>query len=239
MSEGRRSLVKFGALVLFLAGAIWFFRFTPTGRDVTPGAVLDWVRGFPDFPQRLVYVLVYVLGTVLLLPGTVLSFAGAILFGAYEGTLWTWIGATLGATLAFLLARFLGRDSVDRLLGGRLQALDRRLSRDGFSALLVLRLVPLFPFNGLNFGCGLTGIRLRDYCAATVLGILPGTFVYQFLFARFGRKILEEGFAWSDLLDPQLGLALGLFVAFLVVGKLAAGRMKKPESPPAESPAGD
>src|SRR5262249_21732172 len=124
-----------------------------------------------------------------------------------------------------LVAKLLGRDFVDQLLKGKLQTLDARLGKHGFSALLILRLVPLFPFNGLNFGCGLTSIRLRDYVLATAIGILPGTFVYQFLFARFGEKILQEGFAWSDLLDWQIGIALALFAVFIVIGKWASTKL--------------
>jgi uncharacterized membrane protein YdjX (TVP38/TMEM64 family) len=78
----------------------------------------------------------------------------------------------------------------------------------------------------------LVGVRLRDYVLATAIGIVPGTFVYQFLFAKFGRKILTEGFRLEYLRDPQLLLALGLFAAFVIVGKWLANKVfKKP--PPA------
>ena len=91
---------------------------------------------------------------------------------------------------------------------------------------MILRLVPLFPFNGLNFGCGLTAIRTRDYVLATAIGILPGTFVYQYLFATLGRKVLDEGFAWSDLLERDVLLALAAFAAFIVAGKLLARKVQ-------------
>jgi uncharacterized membrane protein YdjX (TVP38/TMEM64 family) len=223
------SILKLALFVAFLGGAVCFFRLTETGQRITPHAVLEFVEGFEeDDPllARLLYVGIYIVGTVLLLPGTVLSFAGAVLFGAYEGTLLTWLGATVGAVLAFLMARYLGRDFVNRLVGGRLQTLDRYIHEHGFRGLLILRLVPLFPFNGLNFGSGLTGIRLRDYLLATALGIVPGTFVYQFLFAKFHEKVLHDGFQAQDLLDPELLLALGIFVVFLVVGGLLARRLK-------------
>ena len=87
--------------------------------------------------------------------------------------------------------------------------------------------LPLFPFNAVNFGCGLTGIRLRDYVLATAIGIVPGTFVYQFLFAKFGRKILTEGFRLEYLKDPQLWLALGLFAAFVIIGKWLSNKISR------------
>lgn len=221
------SLVKLAVLLAFVAGAVAFFRFTETGRAVNARAVIDEIEGLHPVTARVVYVAGYILGTVLLLPGTVLSFAGAVLFGAYEGTLYTWVGAVIGSVLAFLLARALGRDFVNGLLGGKLEALDRRIREQGFYGLLLIRLVPLFPFNGVNFGCGLTGIRLRDYVLATAIGIVPGTFVYQFLFAKFGRKILTEGLRWEYLADPELLAALGLFAVFIALGKWLAGKLQR------------
>ncbi len=222
-SSRLRSLLKLGLLVAFLAAAVAWLRFTDTGRSITPQSVLAWLRGFDPLSATLVYLAVYIVGTVLLVPGTLLSFTGALLFGAYLGTLWTWIGAVIGATLSFLLSRALGRDSVNQLLGGRLQALEDRLRDNAFTGLLILRLIPLFPFTALNFGCGLTSIRLRDFVLATALGILPGTFVYQYLFATVGETILSDGIG-SRLADPNLAIALGLFVAFLLAARWLSRR---------------
>ena len=130
----------------------------------------------------------------------------------------------------------MGRDFVERLFGGRFAAFDQRIREHGFTGLLIIRLLPLFPFNAVNFGCGLTGIRLRDYVLATAIGIVPGTFVYQFLFAKFGRKILTEGFQLAYLKDPQLWLALGLFVAFVIVGKWLSKRIFSKLATMAEAP---
>jgi uncharacterized membrane protein YdjX (TVP38/TMEM64 family) len=223
--------LKLALLVGFLAVAVYYFRFTERGREITPEYVLDSIDSHGPVAARLIYVAVYVAGTVAFLPGTVLSFAGAVLFGAYEGTLYTWIGATVGATLAYLMARLLGRDFVERLFGGRFAAFDRRIREHGFTGLLLVRLLPLFPFNAVNFGCGLTGIRLRDYVLATAIGIVPGTFVYQFLFAKFGRRILTEGLRLEYLKDPELWLALGLFAVFVIAGKWLSRRISlKPPS---------
>jgi uncharacterized membrane protein YdjX (TVP38/TMEM64 family) len=232
--------LKLLLLVAFLAAAVYFFRFTEWGRAVTPELVLSGIESHGPVTARLIYVAVYIVGTVALLPGTVLSFAGAVLFGPYEGTLYTWVGATIGATLAFLMARLLGRGFVERLFGGRFAAFDQRIREHGFTGLLIIRLLPLFPFNAVNFGCGLTGIRLRDYVLATAIGIVPGTFVYQFLFAKFGRRILTEGLRLEYLADPELWLALGLFAAFVIVGKWlsrkAFGKSTAVTKPPTEGP---
>src|SRR5215472_1482241 len=96
--------LKLGALVGFLAAAVYYFRFTEQGRSISAEYVLDSIESHGPIAARMIYVAVYIVGTVLLIPGTVLSFAGAVLFGAYEGTLYTWIGAVVGSTLSFLVA---------------------------------------------------------------------------------------------------------------------------------------
>jgi uncharacterized membrane protein YdjX (TVP38/TMEM64 family) len=228
--------LKVALLVSFLAAGVYYFRFTERGREVTPEFVLSGIESHGPITARLIYVAVYIVGTVALLPGTVLSFAGAVLFGAYEGTLYTWVGATLGATLAYLMARMLGREFVERLFGGRFAAFDQRIREHGFTGLLLIRLLPLFPFNAVNFGCGLTGIRVRDYVLATAIGIVPGTFVYQFLFAKFGRRILTEGLRLEYLADPELWLAIGLFAAFALVGKWLSNKVSRKSTAVAKAP---
>jgi uncharacterized membrane protein YdjX (TVP38/TMEM64 family) len=222
------ALVKLGLLLVLIGTALYFRFFTEIGQHLTIESLRNYLAGFPPLVLPLVYIGIYILGTVMLLPGTLLSFVGSLLFGLFEATLYTWIGATIGATLAYLLAKLLGRDFVDQLLAGRLQALDERLGRHGFMGLLILRLVPLFPFNGINFGSGLTSIRLRDYVLATAIGILPGTFVYQYLFAQLGESVLQEG--GIKPYDPHLLAAIGLFLVFIVLGKWLSRKLRPSEN---------
>ncbi len=227
-----KSLLKLALLVLPLAGGIYVIQATAIGdADHRPTPARTWIDSFdPLAVAPLIYIAIYIVGTVLLVPGTILSFIGALLFGAYLGTLYTWIGATIGATLSFLLAKWLGRDFVDQLLGGRFQDFERRLEKHGFTSLLILRLLPWFPFNGINFGSGLTRISLRDYVLATAIGILPGTFVYQLLFAKLGEKALRNEWQWSDLADWELGVAVVLFAVFVWLGRWLARRAREENS---------
>ena len=216
-SARSKSLLKITLLVAFLGIGVYLIFFTELGQPTTADRIREFIEALDPALARLLYVLIYIVGTLVLLPGLLLSFAGAVLFGVWEGTLYTWIGATIGATLAFGMAKLLGRDFVDQLLGGKLQALDQRLREHGFVSLLIIRLVPIFPFNGVNFGCGLTSLRTRDYELATALGIIPGTFVYQYLFAKLGRRAIDEGFTWADLATVDVLLPIGLFVVFLIL----------------------
>lgn len=125
------------------------------------------------------FLAVYVIQTALSLPGaTILSLAAGALFGAAAGTAWAVTGATIGATLAFLLTRYLFHDAVQRRFGPRLERINRELEKAGLNYLLFLRLVPLFPFFLINLGAGLTRLPLRTFVLGTFVGIIPGGFVY-------------------------------------------------------------
>ena len=223
-----KSLLKLAALVVLLGAAFYVVNYTELGKSFSPEKISSAINEFDPVLVRLLYVLLYVIGTALLVPGLLLSFIGALLLGVWEGTLYTWIGATLGATLAFWIAKALGRDFVEQLLGGKLQALDQRIRERGFTGLLIIRLVPLFPFNVVNFGCGLTSLRTRTYVTATAIGIVPGTFVYQYLFAKLGDKVIREGFKWGDLADVDVLLPIGVFVIFLIVTGWLARKLRGP-----------
>jgi uncharacterized membrane protein YdjX (TVP38/TMEM64 family) len=203
----------------------------PFAERLLPRSFEDFQRQVESFSpyDRVAYVVLYALGTLLFIPGTVLSFVGATLFGTVWGTVLTWMGAVLGSTLTFLIVRLLGRDGVkglvDRLFAGRFEQFDRWMDRNGFGAMLLVRLLPIFPFNGVNFGAGLTKISLAAYVGATAIGILPGTFVYQYLFASVGQRILKEGVKLEYFADVRLLVPIGLFIAFLWVGRLLMRRL--------------
>jgi uncharacterized membrane protein YdjX (TVP38/TMEM64 family) len=126
------------------------------------------------------FVAGYTLAIAVGFSGLALTLAGGAVFGFWWGTLLNTLGANLGATAAFLLARWLGRDGLKTLLGDRLAGIDRVSGRAGVAWLLRLRLIPIVPFNLLNFASGLTVIPWPTYVAATALGILPATLVYTF-----------------------------------------------------------
>ncbi|MGX9964174.1 TVP38/TMEM64 family protein [Roseomonas sp. F4] len=171
------------------------------------------------------YVLVYAAAVALSIPGAVvLTLTGGFLFGAVLGTVLTVTGATLGATLVFLLARRLfGDDALDRL-GPRAQKLAEGIRRNAASYLLVLRLVPLFPFVLVNLVPAFAGVRLPVYVLTTFFGILPGTAVFSLAGAGLGG-VLEAGgdFDIRSVLTPQiLGALLGLAALALAAIPLKA-----------------
>lgn len=160
----------------------------------------------------LVFMSVYALATVLFLPGSVLTLAGGALFGPVAGTFYNLTGATIGATLAFLVARYLASDWVTQKAGGRLKQLIEGVESEGWHFVAFTRLVPLFPFFLLNYALGLTRIKLAHYIIASYVFMLPGALAYTYL-GYAGREAVTggEGMIQKGL----LALALLAVVAFL------------------------
>lgn len=210
-------------IVLFL-GLLVAVTLAVIYRDQFDAAALEaWVRDAgPVAP--LLFMLIYALAAVLFLPGSVLTLAGGALFGPVLGTLYNLTGATLGATLAFLIARYLASDWVAEKTGGRVKQLINGVEGEGWRFVAFVRLVPLFPFNLLNYALGLTRLRLLHYILATYLFMLPGAIAYTYL-GYAGREAVAggEGMIQKGL----LALALLAVVAFLprLIGNLRRGPM--------------
>ncbi|WP_088892814.1 TVP38/TMEM64 family protein [Leptolyngbya ohadii] len=128
------------------------------------------------------FVLVYSLATVAFVPGSLLTLGAGAVFGLLWGSVWVFLGATIGATLAFLIGRYGVRGWVSRKIANypRFQAIDRAVSQSGLKIVLLARLSPVIPFNLLNYGLGITGVSLKDYVLGSV-GMIPGTVLYVYL----------------------------------------------------------
>ena len=157
------------------------------------------------------FILVYVLQTAFSLPGgAILTLTGGFLFGSFLGTLFVNVGATAGATLAFLASRYLLHDWVEQKFGDRLAAIQEGFAQNAFSYLLTLRLIPIFPFFLVNLVSGLTRINLGTYVLATSIGIIPGSFVFAFA----GRQLGSIN-SVSEIASPPV------LLAFTLLGLLA------------------
>lgn len=167
-----------------------------------------WVLAFGPIAP-LIFILLYAVATVAFLPGTPLSLLAGLVFGPVLGTLWIVIGATIGATLAFLVGRYAARDLVAGWTANneRIRKLDEGVEKQGWRMLLITRLVPLFPFNLQNYAYGLTKIGLLTYVGLTAVCIIPGAAVYAFAGGALAnaRENLTATFIY-------LGVAAVLFV---------------------------
>ena len=211
---GGRAYVKLALFALLIFSGLLLARFTPLGALLTQegiGSAIGELRGSGWAP--VLFIALYAGATAMAIPGTILTLAGGALFGFFWGTVFNTIAANIGANLAFLVARLLGREGIERLCGPRLARLDDATKEHGFQGLFLLRLVPLVPFNALNFGSGLTALRWRTYALATVIGIFPGTVVYT-MFADALLQGSQEA-SREALLRVLISGALLVFLSFL------------------------
>jgi len=177
----------------------------------------------------VVYVLIYVAAVAVSFPGaSVFTVAGGLMFGVVLGTPLAIVAATIGATLIFLIARTSLGNFLARRAGPRMLRLRQGFQDDGFSYLLFLRLMPVFPFWIVNLAAALFGIRLLPYVAATAIGILPGTFAYSYFGAGLGTALQRDSSPLS--LKLFVGLALVALMALLPVAfrKWRRSRQKEP-----------
>lgn len=198
--------------ILLLSVVIGGITFAVIYREAFDATALETWMNDAGIAGPILFMLIYALGTVFFLPGSVLTLTGGALFGPVWGTFYNLTGATLGATLAFLVARFLTSNWVEQKAGGRLRQLIEGVEAEGWRFVAFVRLVPLFPFNLLNYALGLTRIKLSHYIIASYLCMLPGAIAYTYL-GYAGREALigNEGLIQKGL----LALALLAMVAFL------------------------
>jgi uncharacterized membrane protein YdjX (TVP38/TMEM64 family) len=144
--------------------------------------VLQWIHNLGPWAP-VAYILFYAISCVIAIPGSVLTLAGGFLFGIGAGTLYVSIGATLGATLAFLAGRYLLRRWIVGRIGSNLkfQALDEAVAREGWKMVLLVRLCPIFPFPVTNYGFGITRISLKEYVLASWIGMMPAMVVLVYI----------------------------------------------------------
>jgi uncharacterized membrane protein YdjX (TVP38/TMEM64 family) len=156
-------------------------------------AMLDSIRGLGALAPVL-FIMLYIVGAVLFVPGSILTIGAGVLFGVVRGSICVSIGATLGAIASFLVGRYLAREWVRAQLEGnpRFSAIDKAVGREGWKIVLLTRLSPVFPFNLLNYGFGLTAVTLRDYALATWIGITPGTVLYVYI-GSLGGNLATAG----------------------------------------------
>ncbi|MEA5418974.1 TVP38/TMEM64 family protein [Spirulina sp. CCNP1310] len=131
----------------------------------------------------VVFILLYIAATVFFLPGSILTLGAGVVFGVVQGSIWVSIASTLGATAAFLVGRYGARQWVAQQIEGKpkFKAIDGAVAQEGWKIVGLLRLSPIFPFNLLNYGLGVTQVSLRDYFFASWIGMMPGTVMYVYL----------------------------------------------------------
>lgn len=181
------------------------------GRHIEVAAIQSWLANM-GIMGPLLFIGLYAFATVFFFPGSVLTITGGVLFGPLWGTLFNLTGATLGATLAFVIARYVASDWAEQKSAGKLKQLKHGIESEGWRFIAFVRLVPLFPFNLLNYALGLTRIPLSHYALASFVFMFPGGVAYTYL----GYVGSEAAAGSENLIQKSLAaLALLATVAFI------------------------
>tara|TARA_B100000315_G_C14571529_1_gene585807 strand:- start:148 stop:849 length:702 start_codon:yes stop_codon:yes gene_type:complete len=188
LTVNRQAIAIGVAILVFGLGIVAFviMEFSDTFHIPTPDEISMWVEGY-GANGPVVYLLLYMFAPLLFVPSFPISMAAGLLFGPLWGTIFASLGSTLGALLPFIIARHFARPYVERHLKGRLKDLDQQIEKHGWIYLAITRLIPLFPFELLNYGFGLTKVRFVTYIVVSWLGMLPATIAYVF----FGASMLD------------------------------------------------
>lgn len=199
-----KTLIKWVAVLAVIAG-LWYL-----GSLWSPEQIRTLLDGCGAWAPAA-YIALFAVLPAFFFPVAVLALAGGLLFGLWEGALYTFIGAIFNCSLMFWLARHVGRARIEKLLREKLSPRWQRLleGREGFLFLIVLRLIPAVPYNLINYAFGLSGMKWGTYILASAMGIIPGTFA----FINIGDKAL-------DVSSPGFWTAIGLLLALLVVTTL-------------------
>ncbi|MDD5730758.1 MAG: TVP38/TMEM64 family protein [Candidatus Omnitrophica bacterium] len=199
--------------VLIIAGVWWLVKCGCLSlKNLSPQALRDYIRQF-GILSPLVYILAYALNTVSILPPIAgLSLAAGLAFGSAWGAVYLMSGAMLGTCATFFIGRYFGRVLVQKWIKGKFKALDEKLGSNGFMTVLFFRVIPLVPYEVLNYAGGLSGIKFKDYFFATFLGLLPGVIVSSL----FGGS-LGQIHGVKDIFSPKFLFTAGLMALIIAV----------------------
>jgi len=199
--------------ILLVAGIWWMIKCQCVNlKSLTPAALRDFIQSFGKLAV-LAYIIAYALNTISIMPPiAALSLTAGLAFGAGWGALYLMLGAMIGTTATFMIARYFGRALIEKMLKGRFKGLDEKFANNGFMTILFFRVIPLVPYEVLNYAGGLSSIKFREYFLATLLGLVPGVVIAAF----FGGSLGEiKGF--KDIFALKFLIAAGLMVLVIAV----------------------
>jgi len=216
-------------LTALIVGARYF-----NGQELLK-SVLDWIAGLGPWGP-VTFIAIYILATLLLIPGSILTLGAGLLFGVVLGSIYVSIGATIGATGAFLIGRYWARDWVKQRIerNETFKAIDEAVTREGWKIIGLTRLSPVFPFNLSNYAFGVTQVSFKDYFFATWIGITPGTVLYVYLGSLAGSLAMLGTGGWSPTPARWVFYTVGLVATVVVtvyVTRIAQKAFKQKVSP--------
>ncbi len=188
MRKSKKDIIKYGILISILGIAIYLINRFNIFKGYTPQQIKDYIHSFGALAP-IIYITMFTFVPLTLFPDSVLAIAGGMCFGLLWGSTYTMIGAIFGGTLSFYISRLIGKNLIKNMIKKDLGKLSNHIEERGFWVILMLRLIPLFPFDVISYSAGLSSINYKDFLTATILGIIPGILV----FTNVGDKATEIG----------------------------------------------
>jgi uncharacterized membrane protein YdjX (TVP38/TMEM64 family) len=222
--QNTRSIVKIAVGVLILAAIVFAVRVLP---------VAEWLEQFKTYVRGVgpigyvLYVLVYVLCCVFVVPATVLTLGAGAIFGFVQGTIVNLVSATLGACAAFLLGRTVFRKRIEQKVASnpKLGAVDKAIEKEGTKIMLLMRLSGFPPFTWINYALSLTGVKFVPYAVTTFIGIIPGTAAFTYLGAAGAD--LATGSGGRIRLIFTVAAAVGAVLVAIIIARIATKAVKR------------
>ena len=194
-------------LLLFAVAAAW--KWTPLADLINVNRMAGWAGFLRESPARHLYLIgVYVIGSVLLVPITLLILVTAIVFGPVLGTLYSFIGCLAGGLVTYAIGYFLGQDFVRKIAGAKWQRIEKKIGQTGIVAVATLRLLPVAPFTVVNIVSGAFKVPPRDYTVGSLLGLAPGILITNLFAHQFESAIRNPGIGTFLLLAALIGVSI-------------------------------
>jgi len=206
--------IKWFLLLLLVSSVVYWLNKSEIFQYATPEQLRDFIASYKVLAP-FVYILLFTFVPLTLFPDSVLAISGGMCFGLFWGFVYTMIGAVCGGTLAFYLSRGIGRKLVKTFSKKEADKLSTIINERGFIIVLMLRLIPLFPFDVISYGAGVSNIKYRDYLLATIVGIIPGVLV----FTNIGTQVSKIG-------SFEFYISISMLVLLVVCGNLFKDKLK-------------
>lgn len=219
MQKENKNVIKVISIAILIIAIVLLINEFNIFKDYGPNEIKEFIQG-KGIMAPVIYVSLLSSLPLLLFPDSVLVIAGGMIFGLFWGSVLTVIGSLIGAALAFFISRKLGQQVVKKLIKKDLVFFDKNDKKGGFFLILILRLIPLFPFKIVSYSAGLSDIKFKDFAIATTLGSLPGIIVYT----NLGDKTTVYG---SKDFYLSIGLLVGLFAISFIMKKIFKGKGDK------------
>ena len=213
-----KKLLIICAFICVVSTAIVFYFMA----DIDPEEISLWLAEKGKWAP-IIYALIYMIGTILLLPSTPLNISGGMLFGLYQGTLWSSLGAICAALITFAFTRTVGRELVIKKLGDKWKAVEADIHHQGFLYLFAVRLLPILPYGIVNLVAGLTPVTWRDYIITTIVGTVLGLIPFIAI-GSYGMDAVQGKSIWG------LMSAIVSVILFVLVAIWYRRRRKPPKS---------